>query len=90
LPYSTVDPIMGDIYSVLWEPEMLRSMGDTINILATEVSLLSPGIAIVTCSNQLFIGTYTRIAATVRSDHFGRLDVCSPAARCSNQAILPN
>ena len=40
LPYSTVDPIMGDIYSVLWEPEMLTSMGDTINILATEVSLL--------------------------------------------------
>ena len=38
LPYSTVDPIMGDLYSVLWEPEMLRSMGDTINILATEVS----------------------------------------------------
>ena len=37
LPYSTVDPIMGDIYSVLWEPEMLRSMGATINILATEV-----------------------------------------------------
>jgi len=38
LPYSTVDPIMGDIYSVFWEPEMLQSMGDTINILATEVS----------------------------------------------------
>ena len=36
LPYSTIDPIMGDIYSLLWEPEMLRSMGDTINILATE------------------------------------------------------
>lgn len=40
LPYSTIDPIMGDLYSVLWEPEMLRSMGETINILATEVSLL--------------------------------------------------
>lgn len=38
LPYSTVDPVMGDIYSVLWEPEMLTSMGDTINILATEVN----------------------------------------------------
>lgn len=38
LPYSTVDPVMGDLYSVLWEPEMLRSMGDTINILATEVN----------------------------------------------------
>ena len=36
LPYSTVDPIMGDIYSLFWEPEMLQSMGDTINILATE------------------------------------------------------
>ncbi|KAG6005215.1 hypothetical protein E4U21_000344 [Claviceps maximensis] len=36
LPFSTVDPIMGDMYSVYWEPEMLRSMGDTINILATE------------------------------------------------------
>ena len=40
LPYSTIDPVMGDIYSVLWEPEMLTSMGDTINILATEVDLL--------------------------------------------------
>lgn len=36
LPFSTVDPIMGDIYSVHWEPEMLQSTGDTINILATE------------------------------------------------------
>ncbi|KAI9806883.1 MAG: hypothetical protein M1833_002541 [Piccolia ochrophora] len=36
LPYSTIDPIMGDIYSVLWEPEMLQSTGQTINILATE------------------------------------------------------
>ncbi|KAL7271657.1 hypothetical protein RUND412_005561 [Rhizina undulata] len=37
LPFSTVDPVMGDIFSVYWEPEMLRSMGKTINILATEV-----------------------------------------------------
>ena len=41
LPYSTVDPIMGDMYSLLWEPEMLQSMGDTINILATEVKCQS-------------------------------------------------
>jgi hypothetical protein len=39
LPYSTVDPIMGDIYSIHWEPEMLQSMGQTINILATEVCI---------------------------------------------------
>jgi len=37
LPYSTINPIMGDIYSLLWEPEMLQSMGQTINLLATEV-----------------------------------------------------
>jgi hypothetical protein len=55
LPYSTVDPIMGDIYSVLWEPEMLRSMGDTINILATEVgpSLLTLTVTILTCDRHL-------------------------------------
>lgn len=40
LPFSTVDPTMGDIYSILWEPEMLKSTGDTIRILATEVSSL--------------------------------------------------
>ncbi len=43
LPYSTVDPTMGDLYSVLWEPDMLRSMGDTINILATEVCSVLDG-----------------------------------------------
>lgn len=37
LPFSTVDPIMGDIYSIWWEPEMLLAMGQTISILATEV-----------------------------------------------------
>lgn len=36
LPFSTVDPIMGDIYSLHWEPEMLQSTGQTIQILATE------------------------------------------------------
>ncbi|KAL2072497.1 hypothetical protein VTL71DRAFT_11840 [Oculimacula yallundae] len=51
LPYSTVDPIMGDIYSVLWEPEMLQSMGDTINILATEA--LTQGLQQVLASTIL-------------------------------------
>ncbi|KAG7876655.1 hypothetical protein KL938_004267 [Ogataea parapolymorpha] len=37
LPFSTIDPVMGDLYSLLWEPEMLTSMGQTINILASEV-----------------------------------------------------
>lgn len=36
LPFSTVDPVMGDMYSINWEPEMLQSTGQTIQILATE------------------------------------------------------
>lgn len=36
LPFSTVDPVMGDLFSVLWEPDMLKSMGQTIGILASE------------------------------------------------------
>ncbi|KAH6998145.1 hypothetical protein BKA56DRAFT_566973 [Ilyonectria sp. MPI-CAGE-AT-0026] len=51
LPFSTVDPIMGDIYSVLWEPEMLRSIGDTMNILATEA--LTQGLQQVLASTIL-------------------------------------
>ncbi|SSD60154.1 uncharacterized protein SCODWIG_01915 [Saccharomycodes ludwigii] len=37
LPFSTVDPVEGDLYSLYWEPEMLRSTGQTINILASEI-----------------------------------------------------
>lgn len=36
LPFSTVDPVMGDIFSLLWEPDMLQLMGQTITILASE------------------------------------------------------
>lgn len=36
LPFSTIDPLMGDLLSVYWEPEMMQSTGQTINILATE------------------------------------------------------
>lgn len=54
LPYSTVDPIMGDMYSVLWEPEMLQSMGDTINILATEVNFPSLSICYFCVSLHVF------------------------------------
>lgn len=53
LPFSTVDPVMGDIYSVLWEPEMLTSMGDTINILATEA--LTQGLQQVLASTFLAV-----------------------------------
>ncbi|CAG61726.1 uncharacterized protein GVI51_K12419 [Nakaseomyces glabratus] len=37
LPFSTVDPVEGDLFSLYWEPEMLKSMGQTIGIVASEV-----------------------------------------------------
>ncbi|AMD20211.1 HDL533Wp [Eremothecium sinecaudum] len=37
LPFSPVDPIEGDLYSLSWEPDMLKSTGQTINILASEI-----------------------------------------------------
>ena len=37
LPYSTVDPVEGDLYSLYWEPEMLKSTGQTISIVASEI-----------------------------------------------------
>jgi hypothetical protein len=88
LPYSTVDPVMGDLYSVLWEPEMLTSMGDTINILATEVSLLlgyRPTVSILT---QYPIGTHTRPSASARQHGLGCADGCAPAPCGSHQALV--
>ena len=63
LPYSTVDPVMGDLYSVLWEPEMLRSMGDTINILATEVDTHIPSRTPSNRSSRQ-IGSHSRTTAS--------------------------
>lgn len=85
LPYSTVDPIMGDIYSVLWEPEMLRSMGDTINILATEV-----------CIHNRFHrtrlthlpGVSAGAATYSRKYNPSSIDGVSSTASCSHKAVI--
>lgn len=37
LPFSTIDPVMGDVFSVLWEPEMMGDTGNALKILTTEV-----------------------------------------------------
>lgn len=73
LPYSTVDPIMGDIYSVLWEPEMLRSMGDTINILATEVTYFHNTIQIAHTTDSLS-GIDSRSTASAGKYYFDGTD----------------
>lgn len=37
LPFSVLDPIVGDVFSVLWEPDMIRETGSALKILTTEV-----------------------------------------------------
>ena len=37
LPFSVLDPVVGDVYSVLWEPEMLGETGSALKILTSEV-----------------------------------------------------
>ena len=37
LPYSVLDPVVGDVFSVLWEPEMIRETGSALRILTAEV-----------------------------------------------------
>jgi Protein of unknown function (DUF726) len=37
LPYSVLDPVVGDVFSILWEPEMIRETGSALRIMTAEV-----------------------------------------------------
>ena len=37
LPFSVLDPVVGDVFSVLWEPQMLGETGSIFKILTSEV-----------------------------------------------------
>lgn len=37
LPFSVMEPVMGDLFSVLWEPETLGQTGNALKILTSEV-----------------------------------------------------
>ena len=37
LPFSVLDPVVGDVFSVLWEPEMIQEAGSALQILTGEV-----------------------------------------------------
>ena len=37
LPFSVLDPVVGDVFSVLWEPEMITETGSALKILTSEV-----------------------------------------------------
>ncbi|KAF8746972.1 hypothetical protein RHS02_00589, partial [Rhizoctonia solani] len=37
LPFSVLDPVIGDAFGILWEPEMMAEMGNALKILTSEV-----------------------------------------------------
>lgn len=37
LPFSVLDSLVGDVFSVRWEPEMMGEMGNALKILTSEV-----------------------------------------------------
>lgn len=91
LPFSTVDPIMGDLYSVLWEPEMLRSMGDTINILATEVIMfLFPLLIVMLIDPTSTLGIDTGPPTSAWQYGPDGINGIFATAHCSHQTLLPN
>ncbi|SPO24012.1 uncharacterized protein UTRI_03447_B [Ustilago trichophora] len=36
LPFSVIDSVMGDVFSVLWEPDMMQEMGNALGLLWNE------------------------------------------------------
>lgn len=88
LPYSTVDPVMGDIYSVLWEPEMLTSMGDTINILATEVRHMIHSIP-GNCAD-VSLGSHARSATSTWQYNPHGFDGSTATTSGADQTVLPD
>ena len=43
LPFSVLDPILGDLFSILLEPNMIREKGSALEILKTKVDDSSTG-----------------------------------------------
>ena len=46
LPFSVLDPIVGDVFSVLWEPDMIRETGSALKIM-TGVVLSKIGLTVL-------------------------------------------
>lgn len=56
LPFSVLDSIMGDVFSVLWEPDMMMEMGNALSILWNETFAM---------------GVQTVLSATIAGGLFG-------------------
>ncbi|KAG7100211.1 hypothetical protein E1B28_001986 [Marasmius oreades] len=65
LPFSVLDPVVGDVYSVLWEPEMIQETGSAIKILTSEVlTQIGQGVLAATVMATLMVGLQWPIILT--------------------------
>lgn len=74
LPFSVLDPVVGDVFSVLWEPEMIRETGSALKILTSEVL------------TQL---AQTALQATVMTALMSALQWPISQSRISNKSLKP-
>ena len=81
LPFSTLDPVVGDVITLLWEPEILMSIGQTVNLLATEVC------PILSLANS---DPHSIITAVAWPDCPYCSHVFHPMAQHADQIILPH
>jgi hypothetical protein len=87
LPFSVLDPVVGDVFSILWEPEMMGETGNALKILTTEViTQLGQTVLQATVMTALMsalqwpIGIYLSAACTAASDY----------SNSSNEIGIPN
>ena len=80
LPFSVLDPIVGDVFSVLWEPEMIRETGSALSILTGEV-LSQIGITVLqaTIMTGLMSALQWPISACLFSLFLCHLNSCIPS-----------
>jgi len=80
LPFSTLDPVMGDVIALHWEPETLQSMGQTMNLLATEVHAIRKKL--------LISDPHAVIATGVGPDGVGSVNQFHPMASHVDETVL--
>lgn len=84
LPFSVLDPIVGDVFSVLWEPEMIRETGDALRILTTEVlTQIGQTVLQATVMTALMSALQWPIGMSPSFGQYNWLTVCHQSSRNS-------
>ena len=86
LPFSVLDPIVGDVFSVRWEPEMMGETGNAIKLLTGEIlSQLSQTVLQATVMTTLMSALTWPISMSTSCDPSFILTSSSP-----NKARIPH